>query len=67
MQIRHIRPRSVDWYDATFETQDRGFDWLSPEEKTKLRRMGQPEPDRLAPILHGAPLEPRGGPSRQLL
>jgi hypothetical protein len=41
MHLRHIRPRSVDWYDATFEEGTRGFERLSPEEKTKLRRMSE--------------------------
>jgi hypothetical protein len=41
MQLRHIRPRSVDWYDANFED-ERRFE-LSPEEKSKLRRLGQVE------------------------
>ena len=60
MQLRHIRPRSVDWYDATLQGEDPGFYRLSPEEKTKLRRFGQLEPLQLAPLLHGATLEPRG-------
>jgi len=66
MHLRHIRPRSVDWYDATLEDEDRGFYRLSPEEKTKLRRLGEPEALPMAPLLHGAPDEHRG-PSRQLL
>jgi hypothetical protein len=53
MQLRHIRPRSVDWYDATFEEDERRLQRLSPEEKMKLRRMGQPEPAQLAPLIHG--------------
>ena len=57
MHLRHIRPRSVDWYDATFEDDDRVFSQLSPEEKTKLRRIGEPEPAHLAPLIHGSPLE----------
>ena len=57
MNLRHIRPRSVDWYDATFEDDDRTFSQLSPEEKTKLRRIGEPEPTHLAPLIHGATLE----------
>jgi hypothetical protein len=66
MHLRHIRPRSVDWYDATLEDEDRGFYRLSPEEKTKLRRMGEPEMLQLAPLIHGTTLEHRG-PTRQLL
>jgi hypothetical protein len=65
MNLRHIRPRSVDWYDATLEDEDRAFYRLSPEEKTKLRRIGEPEPQLLAaPLLHGTTLEPS---ARQLL
>jgi hypothetical protein len=64
MHLRHIRPRSVDWYDATLESEDRGFFRLSPEEKTKLRRMGEPEA-MLAPLIHGAAFEQRG--PRQIL
>jgi hypothetical protein len=43
MHLRHIRPRSVDWYDATLESEDRGFYRLSPEEKAKLLRAGEPD------------------------
>jgi hypothetical protein len=57
MHLRHIRPRSVDWYDATLEDEDRGFYRLSPEEKTKLRRMEQPESPQLATVLPGSTLE----------
>jgi hypothetical protein len=39
MHLRHIRPRSVDWYDALIEDQGRGLDRLSPEEKLKLRTL----------------------------
>jgi hypothetical protein len=60
MQLRHIRPRSVDWYDATLEEDEAGFYRLSPEEKRKLRRIGEIEPLALAPLIHGATLEPRG-------
>jgi hypothetical protein len=66
MQLRHIRPRSVDWYDATLEAEDRRAFQLSPEEKVKLRRIGESEPLHLAPLIHGATLEARG-PTRQLL
>jgi hypothetical protein len=66
MHLRHIRPRSVDWYDATLENEDRGFYRLSPEEKTKLRRMEQPEPPQLAPAFQRTFLESRDT-TRQLL
>ena len=64
MQLRHIQSRSVDWYDATLENEERRFE-LSPEEKAKLLRMGEPEPAHLAPIIHGAPAEARA-PHRSL-
>jgi hypothetical protein len=38
MHLRHIRPRSVDWYDATLEDGARGLEPLSPEEKSRLRQ-----------------------------
>jgi hypothetical protein len=66
MQLRHIRPRSVDWYDATLEEEKASAYQLSLEEKTKLRRIGEIEPVHLAPLIHGATLEARG-PTRQLL
>jgi len=43
MHLRHIRPRSVDWYDATLEEGTRRFDELSPEEKSRLRLMVEAE------------------------
>jgi hypothetical protein len=43
MHLRHIRPRSVDWYDATLEEGARGLEVLSPEEKTRLRQLGEAE------------------------
>jgi hypothetical protein len=43
MNLRHIRPRSVDWYDATLEDGGRAPDALSPEEKTRLRQLGEAE------------------------
>jgi hypothetical protein len=41
MNLRHIRPRSVDWYDATLEEGGRGQEPLSPEQKSRLREMGE--------------------------
>jgi hypothetical protein len=57
MHLRHIRPGSVDWYDATFEDEEAKFE-LSPEEKAKLRHMGEPEPTNLAPLIHSGVLVP---------
>ena len=38
MQIRHIRPGSLDWQDAKIEEVDHGFQRLSPEEIIRLRK-----------------------------
>jgi hypothetical protein len=38
MQLRHIRPRSVEWYDALME-EERAIDRLEPEEALKLRSL----------------------------
>lgn len=43
MHLRHIRPRSVDWYDATLEEGARGLEPLSPEQQARLREMGEAE------------------------
>ena len=46
MQLRHISPRSIDWMDAMDEgSGGRGWEKLAPEERTKLLRdrQGQPE------------------------
>ena len=37
MQLRHIRPGSVDWNDAINEGRDANLARLSPEEVLKLR------------------------------
>jgi len=43
MHLRHIRPRSVDWYDATLEDGGRKLEALSPEETSRLRQLGEAE------------------------
>ena len=43
MHLRHIQPRSVDWYDATLEEGARKQEPLSPEEKWRLRQLGEAE------------------------
>jgi hypothetical protein len=43
MHLRHIRPGSVDWYDATLEDGARGTEPLSPEEKSRLRQVAEAE------------------------
>jgi hypothetical protein len=39
MQLRHIRPRSVEWYDAVEEELTTSSTRLSPEEQLKLRTL----------------------------
>jgi hypothetical protein len=41
MQIRHIRPGSLDWQDAKIEEVDHGFQRLSPEEISRLRKKSE--------------------------
>ena len=39
MQLRHIRPGSVDWQDALTQEVEKGGERLSPEEITRLRTL----------------------------
>jgi hypothetical protein len=41
MQLRHIRPGSVDWQDAKVEDRDQDTARLSPEETIRLRRLSE--------------------------
>lgn len=43
MTLRHIRPRSVEWYDALMDQKEREVELLSPEQKLKLRAMRELE------------------------
>ena len=47
MQLRHIRPGSVEWQDAQTEEVEQGTARLTPEEITRLRTLS--EEQRLAP------------------
>ncbi len=47
MQLRHIRPGSVDWQDALTQEVEKGGERLSPEEITRLRMLT--EEQQLAP------------------
>ncbi len=49
MQLRHIHPRSVEWYDSILEQDGRDFDRLSPEEKLKLRALVAVEQTAMRP------------------
>jgi hypothetical protein len=60
MHLRHIRPRSVDWYDATLEDGARGLDPLSPEEQSKLRSVGEAEQQVSLKALGQATMAGRG-------
>ena len=39
MQLRHIRPGSLEWQDAQAEEVDHGSERLTPEEMNRLRQM----------------------------
>ena len=39
MQLRHIRPRSVEWYDAVEEEQVTNGKRLTPEDQLRLRTL----------------------------
>jgi hypothetical protein len=60
MHLRHIRPRSVDWYDATLEEGTRGLEPLSPEEKWRLRQLGEAEQQVSLQAIDDATLGHRG-------
>ena len=56
MQLRHIRPRSVDWYDALLEEEVHGFNRRpSPQ---KVQPLAPREPERIDLAAIGPP-EPR--------
>ena len=67
MHLRHIRPGSVDWYDATFEDGGRGADPLSPEEKSRLRQMGEAEQQVSLKAIDDAAIGRKMGLTRSLL
>ena len=39
MQLRHIRPGSLEWQDALTQEADKGTERLTPEEITRLRTL----------------------------
>jgi hypothetical protein len=39
MQLRHIRPGSLEWQDAQTEEAEQGSERLTPEEISRLRRL----------------------------
>ena len=41
MQLRHIRPGSLEWLDARGEVLDQGFERLTPEEIIHLRKLSE--------------------------
>ena len=41
MQIRHIRPGSLEWQDAKAEEIDLGVERLTPEEIIHLRKLSE--------------------------
>jgi hypothetical protein len=59
MHLRHIRPRSVDWYDATLEDGARGLEPLGPEQQ-KLKQVGESETQISVQAIKEANLPQRG-------
>ena len=57
MQIRHIRPGSLDWQDAKGEVIDRGFERLTPEEILRLRKLSDDRRRRARQDETSEPLE----------
>jgi len=43
MQLRHIRPGSLEWQDALAEEVTQGTDRLTPEEISRLRALSDEE------------------------
>jgi hypothetical protein len=41
MQIRHIRPGSLEWQDAKGEENNQGVERLTPEEIIHLRKLSE--------------------------
>jgi hypothetical protein len=41
MQLRHIRPGSLEWQDAQAQEVDQGTERLTPEEIARLRTMSE--------------------------
>jgi hypothetical protein len=55
MQLRHIRPGSLEWQDAKTEEIDQGVERLTPEEISHLRTLsddhrGASQDERRAPV-----------------
>ena len=55
MQLRHIRPRSVEWYDAVEEERVKTGGRMSPEDQLRLRTLVAMEAtgDQKGPALVG--------------
>jgi hypothetical protein len=41
MQLRHIRPGSLEWQDAKVEEGTQEFERLTPEETIRLRKLSE--------------------------
>jgi hypothetical protein len=41
MQLRHIRPGSLEWQDAKIDWNEQGFERLTPEEIIRLRKLSE--------------------------
>jgi hypothetical protein len=47
MQLRHIRPGSLEWQESKAEEVDQGHERLTPEEVRHLRSMSQDREESL--------------------
>jgi hypothetical protein len=66
MQLRHIRPRSVEWYDALDWEEAKGKLELSPEEALRLRTLVAIEQATDVPLLPVHLPAGHRGPSKSL-
>jgi hypothetical protein len=60
MQLRHIRPGSLDWQDAQTDEVDQGFERLTPEETVHLRKLSDDKSNgkqRVAKEARGTPTQ----------
>jgi hypothetical protein len=63
MQLRHIRPRSVEWYDAVEEEKATSGSRLTPEDQLRLRTLVAVEATNEQPLVGLA----GGGPSVRVI
>lgn len=55
MQLRHIRPGSLEWQDANVEEKETALEQLTPEEISHLRKLSD---DRAGARREARPAQP---------